>query len=289
MTERAQIGIVALVGLMIGAIAAMTTVTQGASSSTEVNLIAHSAETATNAGSARADYRMEITMGSGGPAMGLTGDASFDFTAQAFAMTMDLDAPGTGGFRTEMRFVDGVMYMRMPTDLGAPTPWISLDIAAVAGEDVLAELTAGSDVTQTLHYLRGAGEVNEVGREEVRGVPTTHYRADVDLGRAADLMPGDQRAQFEAAVEQFEAMAGRTSMPVDVWIDDAGLPRRMNYRIEMDGSAFSDQLPGDGSLAMSFSMDVYDYGELVSVGPPPPHLVTDMTSDVGQLSDTQLF
>lgn len=289
MTERAQIGVVALVGLMIGAFAAMTTATQGTSSNTEVNLIAHSAEAAGNAGSARADYRMEISMGSGGPAMGMTGDASFDFTTQAFAMTMELDTPGAGGFGTEMRFVDGVMYMHMPSELGAPTPWISLDIAAVAGEDVLAELTAGSDVTQTLHYLRGAGDVTEVGRDEVRGVPTTHYRADVDLGRAADLMPGDQRDQFEAAVEQFEAMAGRTSMPVDVWIDDAGLPRRMNYRVEMDGGAFRDQLPGDGTLAMTFSMDVYDYGRPVSVGAPPPNQVTDMTSDAGRLSGTQLF
>lgn len=289
MTERTQIGIVALVGLMIGAVAAMTTATQGASSNGEMNLIAHSAEVASNAGSARADYSMEMSTGSGGPTVGFTGDASFDFTTQAFAMTMDLDAPGAAGFGTEMRFVDGVMYMRMPTELGAPTPWISLDIAAVAGEDVLAELTAGSDVTQTLHYLRGAGDITEVGREEVRGVPTTHYRADVDLGRAADLMPGDQRDQFEAAVEQFEAMAGRTSMPVDVWIDDAGLPRRMNYRIEMDGGAFSDQLPGDGSLAMSFSMELYDYGQPVSVGAPPPNQVTDMTSDLGQLSGTQLF
>lgn len=289
MTERAQIGIVALVGLMVGAIAAMTTATQGTSSNAEVNLIAHSAEAAGNAGSARADYRMEISTGSGGPAMGFTGDASFDFTTQAFAMTMDLDAPGAEGFGTEMRFVDGVMYMRMPTELGAPTPWISLDIAAVAGEDVLAELTAGSDVTQTLHYLRGAGDITEVGREEVRGVATTHYRADVDLGRAADLMPGDQRDQFEAAVEQFEAMAGRTSMPVDVWIDDAGLPRRMNYRVEMDGGALGDQLPGDGSLTMSFSMDVYDYGQPVSVGAPPPNQVTDMTSDLDRLPGTQLF
>lgn len=289
MTERAQIGIVALVGLMIGAVAALTTATQGTSSNPEVDLIAHSAEAASNAGSARADYSMEISMGAGGPAMGFTGDASFDFATQAFAMTMDLNAPGTAGFGTEMRFVDGVMYMRMPTELGAPTPWISLDIAAVAGEDVLAELTAGSDVTQTLHYLRGAGDVTEVGREEVRGAPTTHYRADVDLGKAADLVPGDERAQFEAAVEQFETMAGRTSMPVDVWIDDAGLPRRMNYRIEMDGGAFGDQLPGDGTLTMSFSMDVYDYGQPVSVSAPPPNQVTDMTADLGQLSGASLF
>lgn len=288
MTERAQVGIVAVVGLVIGTLAAVVVPAQHASTG-ELNLIAHSAQTASEAGSARAEYTVTISMGAGAPAIGVTGDAAFDFANQAFAMTMDLDAPGASGFGTEIRLVDGVMYMRMPTGPGAPTPWISLDITEVAGEDALASLGTGSDVVQTLDYLRGAGNVSELGREDVRGVATTHYRADVDLRKALENAPAGQRAQLEAAVEQFELMAGTTSMPLDVWIDDAGLPRRMTYRVEIDGGPLGEQLPGDGSLAMFLSMDIFDYGQPVSVTAPPGSQVTDMTADLDQLSGLETF
>lgn len=288
MTERARIGIVVLAGLVIGALAAVMTASEGSRSGSEMNLIAHSAEAAGAAGSARADYRMSMSMGSV-PSIGFTGEAAFDFAAEALSMTMDLDVPGAAGFGTEMRLVDGVMYMRMPPELGAPTPWASFDIAGVVETDALAGLGTGADIRQTLDYLRGAGDVTEIGREEINGVTTTHYRAEIDLRKAADQVPPGQQDEFEAAIEQFELMAGTISIPADVWIDDAGLPRRMSYRITVDNSPLGDRLPGDGSLTMSLSMDLYDYGEPVSVSAPPASQVTDMTADLDRLSGLSTF
>ena len=42
-----------------------------------------------------------------------------------------------------------------------------------------------ADPSQALEYLQGATDVQAVGDEDVRGVPTTHYKAVVDLASLA--------------------------------------------------------------------------------------------------------
>jgi hypothetical protein len=59
-------------------------------------------------------------------------------------------------------------------------------------------------------------------------------------------------------------------MPVDVWIDRKGLPRRMSSSYEM-------KVPeADEPFDVLYSMELSGYGTKVRVKAPPASLVTDL-------------
>ena len=88
--------------------------------------------------------------------------------------------------KAELRLVDKVLYTRMgllSQQLPKGKKWLKLDIEKLGkglGIDV-SQLSQYNDPTKMLDYLRSSGDVDEVGKEDVRGVETTHYRAKVDL------------------------------------------------------------------------------------------------------------
>ena len=59
-------------------------------------------------------------------------------------------------------------------------------------------------------------------------------------------------------------------MPVDVWIDEEGLLRRMTFRMESSTAA-------SGDFAMEMTMEIPDYGIDVELPIPPADEVTDLT------------
>jgi hypothetical protein len=116
--------------------------------------------------------------------------------------------------------------------------------------------------------LRGSGEVEEVGVEALDGVETTHYRATVDLDRAVQQAPAEARDQVQAQIDQIKA-AGISELPIDVWIDGDGLPRKLGYDITVEAEGQEVHTV----LEMLFT----DYGIEVDVTPPPADQVTDFS------------
>ncbi len=142
------------------------------------------------------------------------------------------------------------------------------DAGAELGE--LQSLANGSDPRQALDYLRAvAGKVTHVGTEEVRGVQTSHYFAVIDwrkaLGRAAAeaYEPGllDQLQSFGGAVQ---------NIPVDVWADHDKLVRRLTMELSLSG--------GGQEAAGSLALELFDYGEPVTVEAPAAADVVDALS-----------
>jgi len=142
-----------------------------------------------------------------------------------------------------------------------PDDWVRARIADVtaagAENDALA---LALDPLGPLDLLyRPVGEVSVVGDDEVRGVPARHLRATLDLS-GAQAAPA---ASFEARL----VAAGVDALPVDVWLDDAGVIRRLLVSLDDAGS-------------MTTTFEVYDVGadvvvtppaadEVVAVAPPP--------------------
>jgi hypothetical protein len=92
-----------------------------------------------------------------------------------------------------------------------------------------------------LGMLREASlETERVGEEDVRGEPTVRYRLTVNC-------------------EQADVGCSGTAAPVDVWIDDDGLVRRI-------------QLEDNGDPA---TIEFFDFGAEVDIEPPPADQVTD--------------
>jgi hypothetical protein len=213
----------------------------------------------------------------------IAGRGAFDYRRQAGRMTMDMGsmlgslAP-PGSARVDVILDGFVMYMRMPfltRLIPGGRPWIKMDLEEIgrqAGVDLAALSQIGqSDPTQYLTYLSGASEdVREVGRQSIGGVATTHYHAELDLGKAIEQAPAAVRDRARASIEQVEDMLVDGTMPVDVWIDRRGLPRRMSSSYEM-------KVPdSEDTLDVRYSLEIGDYGTRVRVKPPPESQVTDL-------------
>ena len=237
--------------------------------------IVRAAATKTSDTSSRFSMNVEVPGPQGGT---VTGEGVLDYEDRRG--TLSIQIPGMGTIDAVM---DGlVMYLRFPEQVRAEIPggkqWIRLDLATLgekSGVDLSALLQAQqSDPTQTLQYLRGASDdVREVGEEEVRGEPTTHYKATVDLKAAAEQLEGDARAAYEQAI----ARIGTTTLPLDVWIDDDGRARRMEFVQDM-----SALLAGSGASGeMRFRMELFDFGVEVDAEPPPADQVTDLGALLG--------
>lgn len=249
-------------------------------------------DAAAEAGSGRFEMRMSFD----------TPDGAFEVTASGaysgdqMSMEMDLGsalaelAAATGetvppGLDEPMRVVvDGTSsYIRFPMldALTGTSGWLS-----VTPEDMgMASSTFGlgattDDPAQLLETLRGvADEVTPTGDEEIRGVATTGYRATVDLDRALQAMPADQREAMAPMLEQIDGSLGE--MPVDVWIDADGLARRL--RMDMGGLLAKAMGPAGGGGRASVTIDFFDYGEAIEVTVPDASETTPFSEVMGGL------
>ena len=239
--------------------------------------VAQAATNTADAGSARVSFTGRMSGIPGGP-FTLKGDGAFDGPRGHMTFDMSGFTAATGGeLGGELEMVmDGLLlYMKFPPELAAQLPsgkaWLRIDLKeagkelGIDFEDLMQFRQA--DPTQSLQYLLGASDdFEEVGSEEVRGVDTTHYRGTVDLRKAIEQIPTEQRESFERALELTDA----DKLPFEVWIDDDGLARRMKYEQPLP--------PGSGGedAAMALTMDMYDFGTEVDVEPPPDDEVIDI-------------
>jgi hypothetical protein len=186
--------------------------------------------------------------------------ADTDFATGDTAMTMDMSGISgmpSGGGTFAIRMVDGVMYMGLDALLGGRRPaalagkeWVEIDTSDLG---VSSDQLTNQNPADVLESLRGAGKVDELGTQEIDGVETTHFRAQIDTSKALARLSDRQREQAGAFLTQMGS-----SYPMDVWIDSDGLPRRFELNLTITGT---------GSVAMR--MDFSHYGEAVDVGAPP--------------------
>jgi hypothetical protein len=249
----------------------------------------------TDAGSARMAMTIAMTIpdvpGLDGPVR-LGAEGAFDFAGRRGTMKLDysglLAALGAqadqarGLMPDEMRIDGTTVYMRMPgiAALRSGKSWVRFDAAELAAQQGLDQSLFGSqlgrnDPSQFLEYLKGASDrVQEIGRDEVRGVPATHYHAVIDMTKAPAGLTDAQRAHYEQAIAELAERSGLTELPTDVWIDDEGLLRRIVMNVSLSA-------PGAGSASMLMTMDLFDFGVEIVVEAPPAGKVLDFTELVG--------
>jgi hypothetical protein len=259
------------------------------------NFVASAAQRTTDKQTGHVELKMSTKVA--GQDVSFVADGAYDTVSQRISMNLDLSAllgqvaggSGAGQLRSllgdsvEMRFVDNVMYMKMPLlsrlSGGKGTDWVSF--AAPTGDAGRNPFGAvgGADPAAFLDYLRGAGaDVNEVGHEDVRGVGTTHLSATLTLRKAVESAPDAERARIVTALSQLGASSEQlldTPISVDVFIDGDGLVRRLHLVLST---------PVEGQvLNADVQMDFFDLGTDVSVDPPPADEVTDLTSKLSEL------
>ena len=252
--------------------------------------VADAATKTTDAGSSRVAFTasMDLPAAVSQETLEFSGEGVMNYKARQGRLTYDLsgllEAAGqeTANAEAEIIFDDLVVYMKfdlLTQSLPGGKPWVKIDLNEVAKQQGvnLGQLSqiAQSDPSQALSWLKAvSGNVRDVGEEEVRGVETTHYRLRVDLEKVADRAPAATRADVRASIENLIEQTGRSTIPMDVWVDQDGLLRRQRFEL-----AF--KVPGGASgerqeAKMTTRIDLFDFGVDAEVELPQPDQVNDL-------------
>jgi hypothetical protein len=185
---------------------------------------------------------------------------------------MHLQLPGSAGAMDAV-FLKSVMYMHFPPAIQDKVAdgkaWAKIDLQRVGkkqGIDLQAlQSTSSNDPSSQLDQLRGAGNVKKVGTEKVRGTATTHYKATLDLRKAAERAPAAQREAARRSIDNLVKQTGQSTIPVEVWIDKQGRARRMSFDEAIKGTS------------LKLTMELYDFGTREAVKAPPASETKDLT------------
>jgi hypothetical protein len=254
----------------------------GCGVSQTIDPIAAAATKTEKAGGVKVAMTMGVT--AGGRSFSIDANGAFDGGNGELTMNLSsvLGAAGSNG-AAEMRFIEEsghpVIYLNMPFlagEIPGGASWLRLDLdqaGKALGVDVSRLVSqAGQNPADALDMLRAAGSVDEVGTETLAGGPTTHYKASIDLAKAVDKLP----ERVQQAVQRLIDQGAPSVLPVDVWIGDDGLVRKLT----MDESLPTAGSTGQVRLSMTFS----DYGTPVNVVAPPADQTLDLSGMIGALS-----
>jgi hypothetical protein len=262
--------------------------------------LADAATTSADAATGRFEFSLEMTFPGSEEPFGFSGAGAFDTAADRASLSFDMSAFASmlGGLFAGLAGSDGpdlgdpdawrietvqdglVMYMRFPAvadQLPEGKSWVRMDLRSAGkaqGFDFsqLEQFTS-NDPRKILEYLRAlSGEIETIGAEELRGVATTHYRANVDLSRYDQLVPAAKREELKTMLGEIVEQSGIGDVPVDVWLDEFGLVRKL-------AMAFSATQPGTSeSASVSMTFELYDYGKEIAIEVPAASDVVDAAS-----------
>jgi hypothetical protein len=186
-------------------------------------------------------------------------------------------APGLAvpsGMRAQLVVDRGTLYATIP---GMPR-WFRLGAVPAGGTSApgAPAIEPPTDPSSVLDLFGGVEDIELVGGEVIDGSIVDHYRGQIDLERAyRDLSEADHRRILESlgGIGGGAPTGGR--VPVDVWIDEAGMVRRIASEVAVT-------VPGAGAVSARFTVDFTDLGAPVAIPVPDPSAVTELP-DLGSL------
>jgi hypothetical protein len=225
----------------------------------EGDAVAAAAAKTNQSGSSRVAFQLNANVL--GRDVELNAQGAFDYEAARGRFQVDASSL-LAGAAVEVRAVDSTLYVRVPAGLAlfVPTvkPWL-----AVRGESSLDAFGLGElqqDPGQLLALVRASStRVTKTGTAVVRGTQTTRYTAQLDLTKALEANAGGlgsselERAQLRRAAQELRRQAKLETVPIDVYVDEDGLVRRLTL----------------ASGGERVSVDFWDFGADVDVQAPP--------------------
>jgi len=163
------------------------------------------------------------------------------------------------------------VYMRSATisaGLPADRPWLGFQ--PWLGRSASTALV-GNGTGNQLEMMRAvASDVDAVGEEPVRNVPTRRYRGSIGLDSYSQLLREEGKV---ASAHQYERLAKLMPEPVEVeaWIDEARMVRRLRVSMTLPAE------PGHAPVTVDMRIDLFDFGLAPSVKLPDTEEVFDST------------
>ena len=205
-------------------------------------------------GSAR--YELTTATNVNGEDVVFTGEGVFDWAGDRGQTTYDVPVG-----KVLQRLIGPDMYLVLPQQ---PKVFFKLKTSDVASSPVGGTV----DPSAQLHMLAAVEKAEKVGEEEIRGVPTTHYRGTYDVARA---IKGARGLQQPALRSLLGLGAGMKSASYDVFLDEDGLLRRLQQTVEIPASAAT----ANQELTVQTTLELYDFGLTVSVPAPEAAAIRD--------------
>jgi len=287
MVRRVHAALVAAAAVTVTALAGCT---PGGGSTGTVALatregLTNAAQRTAAARTARVEMAVNAAGGPGGGVVTITATGAIDAEHDRFSLSMDLTALLAGlpasadaiGSSVELVGTGDTVFFRSPffaQALGVTTDWVGMQAGAGSTLDP-------TDPVAFLDLLHGTGaDVERVGHETVRGVETDTIHATVTVRAALANAPAGARNRLQRALEQLgDAATGLldAELPVDVDVDSDGIIRKLVLQIRAPASAADTQ-------AAAVSIEYFDFGEPVTIEPPPADQVTDVTARFDDLA-----
>lgn len=169
----------------------------------------------------------------------------------------------------EMRQIGDTVYLKYPfitAMMGAETEWVSMP--ADESDDFASGFeTMPTDPDELIDSFDDSGATVEVvGTEEVNGVQATHYRVSLDISEM-ELTPEEEAEMAEAGIWS------DGTIPLEIWVSDAGYMVRMI--MEIDGTGMP-SATGEEFETMVLRYDMFDINGDVVIEAPPADQVSSM-------------
>jgi hypothetical protein len=236
----------------------------------------------------------EVDATESGLDIGVRSEGAFDLEAGRSQVTTEATAGSMfGDLASSEVVVDGdVAYLKAGflDLLGIDAPWVRIDLDQLAelGEldaDEAFDLGSVDSATSLLDLLASVGEVEELGAEAVRGVPTRHLGVDIEIGKALDEAAEERAASVRSQLEELGVDVDELStVPAEVWVDDDGFVRRFTLTLDLATLATEvgeDELASEAG-AVTLTLEMYDLDQPVDISVPP-------ADQVSELDPEQLF
>ncbi|MFD0902239.1 LppX_LprAFG lipoprotein [Actinomadura sediminis] len=233
-----------------------------------VNLSANEALLASSKETSKADtFQADLTVTTEGDGAGkIRANGRFQLRP-TLKFSAELDEASRGGsaipgLQGRAIYTGDVLYAKVPQlarFVADGKPWVKIDVNQVAqqsGFDVrrLIDQVRKVNPAEQTKMLTGSEDVRRVGTEEVNGVQTTHYAGTVTVQDALSRLD----AQTREEVRQYMPADADATIEFDLWTDGENLPRKLETNVK-----------GDRGHAGEVTVVYSEYGEPVSVNPPP--------------------
>jgi hypothetical protein len=234
-----------------------------------LNAIAEAAERTQREPGGRATLEAIVSSPVRSESFTMTGQMVFnDETGRSRAVLMVPDPESDSS--VEMQFVgDGTMLYVRSSLLGSlpdGSEWMAVDLSL--GQELKMPLPTSGDATGELELLEEVtGDVQKLGREDVRGVPTTRYRGTVGVSENAEWLR-DAGAEDLASYIEEEG----TPLQVEAWVDADGRIRRMRVVQSQPREE------GEGTITVDMRIDFVAFGIVPEIDVPESSEVFDATA-----------
>jgi hypothetical protein len=237
-----------------------------------LNPIAQAAERTANLPGGR--IAMEVSYSAPGlttPIVG-SGGGAFDARSGRSRVQLTIEVPGRGSETITSVGDTQTDYVRSPAISGELPPgraWLGMQ--PLLGHSPETAFATSGGAKSTIEMLSAVGgDVQREDRQTVRGHMTTRYKATIDLSRMSAILKENGEDELAHEYEQLASKMPAT-VPVEAWIDAAGVARRIRIVQELPTGV-------DGvAVTADMRMEIYDFAPQPKIALPPRRAVFDVT------------